>query len=186
MRQALSEPHPVVHPTSSPPLRWVCSGTRCFRPAPVSSRGSRPSSARRPWAGDERDPHRHRVRPPAVRPLPGLAAGAVRHRDRQDPALGGDGPRSSSGSSGLVLRRCSAVGPAHGDAGAARQRSARSGACWTMARQGLAVLRTFPAAVAAILFQTAGWVLQLLRRLGGDGGVRHAPPALVPPRSCSC
>ncbi len=32
---------------------------------------------------------------------------------------------------------------------------------WTMARQGLAVLRNFPAAVAAILFQTGGWVLQL-------------------------
>lgn len=31
-----------------------------------------------------------------------------------------------------------------------------------MAREGLAVLRTFSAAVAAILFQTAGWVLQLL------------------------
>jgi glycosyltransferase 2 family protein len=32
---------------------------------------------------------------------------------------------------------------------------------WAMARQGLAVLRNFPAAVAAVLFQTGGWVLQL-------------------------
>ena len=32
----------------------------------------------------------------------------------------------------------------------------------TMAREGLAVLRTFPAALAAILFQTAGWAFQLL------------------------
>jgi uncharacterized protein (TIRG00374 family) len=31
-----------------------------------------------------------------------------------------------------------------------------------MAREGLAVLRTFSAAVVAILFQTTGWVLQLL------------------------
>jgi len=33
---------------------------------------------------------------------------------------------------------------------------------WTMAREGLAVLRTLPAALAAILFQTAGWGCQLL------------------------
>lgn len=33
---------------------------------------------------------------------------------------------------------------------------------FAMARQGLAVLRTLPAAVVAILFQTGGWVLQLL------------------------
>jgi uncharacterized protein (TIRG00374 family) len=46
--------------------------------------------------------------------------------------------------------------PAHIDSlGTARR-------LWTMAREGLAVLRTFPSAFAAIVFQTAGWACQLL------------------------
>ena len=130
-------------------------------PGPCRRAGACRGAAAAPSAraGNERDPRRDGVRPPAVRLLPGLASRRLRSAHREGASLGGLGARDPQPGrawrcSPLAASRRGGTGiPAHIDSlGTVRR-------LWTMAREGLAVLRTFPAALAAILFQTAGWAV---------------------------
>ncbi len=89
IHQALAPPLPTLPPGVLGVRRRVCSETPCSRRGRASSRGSPCSGGICRTARDERDAARHGVRAPAVRPLPDRAAGRLRRRDGEAPALGG-------------------------------------------------------------------------------------------------
>ena len=87
-------------------------------------------------------------------------ARSVRLLDGEDPALGGHEPDHRAGGRWPALharRRDCQRGRRH----PSLEGAARCGDFSSMARQGLAVLRSPRAAAGAIVLQTAGWVLQL-------------------------
>ena len=177
----------TIHQALPPPLPAVPAGVLGLRRRPARERrppgacgraGPRrraPPAPARP-ARDERDPARDGVLPPAVRPVPDRAARRLRRGDGEDAALGRDRARDPRAGRPRAPHRRDHRRPSRPRRRPARP-ARRSVRLLAMARQGLAVLRTPAAAVAAILLQTLGWVLQLLAVWAVDGGVRPRRPA---------
>ena len=161
IRQALPLPHPPFGQVFSA-FAVGLLGNAVFPARPVSWLGSRRCDGTSHGPGTSAIPRRDRVRAPAVRLLPGLDPRRLRsaHREGAHWAVSGLGVLGVSSGS-----RCSPWQRSRRGVRGSRPTSTRSvpsAGCSTMAREGLAVLRTFPAAFAAILFQTAGWACQLL------------------------
>ena len=138
-------------PALRPGLLRLLDRPACERGAAGPDRGAR--ARRRPAAPppsrarDDRHARRHGLRAPALRPLSGDPARAVRLLDGEDPALGGHEPDHRAGRSVACSSR-SPSRPRSGDTGDPSLDGARPlRRLLVMARQGLAVLRSpLPAA----------------------------------------
>ena len=107
------------------------------------------------------DARRHGVRAPRLRSRSGAAADRLRPPDGEDPALGGDEPRSAFVAVGIGLLAFAIAVARHQKRSVLDELSAVRRVA-AMARQGLSVMRSPLGAATAVLFQIIGWFCQLL------------------------
>ena len=137
---------------------------RAARAGSASSRASPCSTRKLPTAqGHVGDARRHGLRASRLRPRARSCCSIVYVlADREDPALGDHEPRGRSSASAsrlfaFAFASARASAPLRRSTGSARVRR-----IVTMARQGLGVMRSPVGAAVAILFQSLGWICQLL------------------------
>ena len=94
--QAMPPPHPQVPSDVLRLLGRAAGELGAPGPDRRAGPGRRPGAPPAERKGDLGDADRDGLRPPAVRPLPGRAAPDLRAPDGEDPALGGDEPRTCS------------------------------------------------------------------------------------------